>query len=442
MATKHEEIIHYLENLPIGRKVSVRALARNLKVSEGTAYRAIKSAELSGLVATIERVGTVRIEKDRPKKLDELSFADILDLIDGRVLGGGKGVDKTLKKFVIGAMTETAMIPYISPMSLVIVGNRDEAQKIALTHGAAVLITGGFQASREIIGLADEAELPLISTNYDTFTVASLINREISNKNIKQDIMTVADVFQSVEQIQVLRQTQKVSDYQALRRSTNQTRFSVVTDKGRLVGIVTLQDIRGHSEGTLLDKVMVKNPITVTRHTSLANAIHLLTSNSIDLLPVVDRNFNLVGILNRASVQGRDRPLLSHERTWTLQYQVSESLYTIEQNEANSHRPFPDWGVHVTPQMANEIGALSIGVLSELLTLATTRSLRIYQQKASMVDQIDLNYFRLVQIDHELEIQLKVVNENRRRTTFDIDVISDHTLVAKALVTCQVIEDI
>lgn len=114
MATKHEEIIHYLENLPIGRKVSVRALARNLKVSEGTAYRAIKSAELSGLVATIERVGTVRIEKDRPKKLDELSFADILDLIDGSVLGGGKGVDKTLKKFVIGAMTETAMIPYLA----------------------------------------------------------------------------------------------------------------------------------------------------------------------------------------------------------------------------------------------------------------------------------------------------------------------------------------
>ena len=88
-------------------------------------------------------------------------------------------------------MTETAMIPYISPMSLVIVGNRDEAQKIALTHGAAVLITGGFDATKENIDLADEAALPLISTNYDTFTVASLINREISNKNIQQDRKSV-----------------------------------------------------------------------------------------------------------------------------------------------------------------------------------------------------------------------------------------------------------
>lgn len=441
MATKHEEIIHYLEKLPIGRKVSVRVIARDLKVSEGTAYRAIKSAETNGLVATIERVGTVRIEKDRPKKIDELSFADVLDVIDGRVLGGANGLDKELNKFVIGAMTETAMIPYISPMSLVIVGNRDEAQKIALTHGAAVLITGGFDATKENIDLADEAALPLISTNYDTFTVASLINREISNKNIQQDIMTVADVFAPVDQIQVLRQTQKVADYQALRRSTNNTRFAVVTDKGRLVGVVTLQDIKGFSEGTLLDKVMVKNPITVTRHTSLANAIHLLTSNSIDLLPVVNRNFDLVGVVNRNNVQALDQPL-SHERTWTLQYQISESMYTIEHEQVETDAIFPDWGVHITPQMANELGALSIGVLSEFITLATTRSLRIYQQKASMVDQIDLNYFRLVQIDHDLEIHLNVVNENRRLATFDVDMISDHTLVAKALVTCQIIEEI
>ena len=117
-------------------------------------------------------------------------------------------------------------------------------------------------------------------------------------------------------------------------------------------------------------------------------------------------------------------------------------MYTIEHEQVETDAIFPDWGVHITPQMANELGALSIGVLSEFITLATTRSLRIYQQKASMVDQIDLNYFRLVQIDHDLEIHLNVVNENRRLATFDVDMISDHTLVAKALVTCQIIEEI
>lgn len=55
MATKHEQIIQYIQNLPIDSKISVRSIARNLKVSEGTAYRAIKSAENLHLVATKER---------------------------------------------------------------------------------------------------------------------------------------------------------------------------------------------------------------------------------------------------------------------------------------------------------------------------------------------------------------------------------------------------
>ena len=44
MATKHDQILMYIENLPIGDKISVRSIAKTLSVSEGTAYRAIKAA--------------------------------------------------------------------------------------------------------------------------------------------------------------------------------------------------------------------------------------------------------------------------------------------------------------------------------------------------------------------------------------------------------------
>lgn len=40
-----------------------------MKVSEGTAYRAIKEAENKGFVSTIERVGTIRIEQKKKKIL-------------------------------------------------------------------------------------------------------------------------------------------------------------------------------------------------------------------------------------------------------------------------------------------------------------------------------------------------------------------------------------
>ncbi len=47
----------------------MRQIAKEMGVSEGTAYRAIKDAETKGYVSTIERVGTIRIEQKRKKIL-------------------------------------------------------------------------------------------------------------------------------------------------------------------------------------------------------------------------------------------------------------------------------------------------------------------------------------------------------------------------------------
>ena len=64
--TKHEQLMQYIQQVKIGTKLSVRTMAEELGVSEGTAYKAIKEAEMQGLVSTKERIGTVRI--DRKKK--------------------------------------------------------------------------------------------------------------------------------------------------------------------------------------------------------------------------------------------------------------------------------------------------------------------------------------------------------------------------------------
>lgn len=49
MATKHDQILKHIEELPIGDRISVRSIAKSLSVSEGTAYRAIKDAKILGL---------------------------------------------------------------------------------------------------------------------------------------------------------------------------------------------------------------------------------------------------------------------------------------------------------------------------------------------------------------------------------------------------------
>ncbi|MEL1206298.1 hypothetical protein AADX86_13005, partial [Staphylococcus epidermidis] len=77
---------------------------KTLSVCEVTAYREINAAQNNGLVSTIERVGTIRIEQKLKGKIENLTFEEIVQVIDGEVLGGRAGLDKLLDKFVIGAM--------------------------------------------------------------------------------------------------------------------------------------------------------------------------------------------------------------------------------------------------------------------------------------------------------------------------------------------------
>ncbi len=50
-------------------------------------------------------------------------------------------------------MTPAAMRPYITRNSLLIVGNREDAQRLALEDGAAVLITGALKQVPRLLRL-------------------------------------------------------------------------------------------------------------------------------------------------------------------------------------------------------------------------------------------------------------------------------------------------
>src|SRR5690606_17031531 len=139
LTTKHQQLLEYIEQLPLGSKISVRQMARTMGVSEGTAYRAIKEAEARGLVSAMPRVGTVRIEVKEEHNIQRLTFAEVVNIVDGAVLGGRAGLHKALSKFVIGAMKIESMARYIEANSLLIVGDREDAQRLALSRGPGVL---------------------------------------------------------------------------------------------------------------------------------------------------------------------------------------------------------------------------------------------------------------------------------------------------------------
>ncbi|MFP6334487.1 DRTGG domain-containing protein, partial [Bacillus subtilis] len=143
---------------------------------------------------------------------------------------------KTLTKFAIGAMEIEDVVKYVSPHTLLIVGNRKVVQLAALKRGSAVLITGGFNTSEEIIQYADEHELPILSSNYDTYLVANIINRAMYNQMIRKEILVVEDIVKTVTEDMVVFDNMSLSDYKTKARETGHSRFPVIDENWRLVG--------------------------------------------------------------------------------------------------------------------------------------------------------------------------------------------------------------
>ncbi len=441
MATKHDLIIAHIESLPVGERISVRGIAKELDVSEGTAYRAIKDAESSGIVSTIQRVGTIRIERKLKKHIEKLTFAEVSKIVEGEVLGGSAGLEKDLNKFVIGAMEEKAMERYITPGSLMIVGNRTNVQKLALKEGAAVLITGGFETTPEIETIADEQALPIISTTYDTFTVATMINRALSDQLIKKDILLVGDIYMPLDKTQYLETTELVKDYKALSELTTHTRFPVVNKNRRVVGIVTAKDVLEKSDQQVIERIMTKDPRMAKKTMSVASVSHQMIWEGLEVMPVVTDDLSLLGIVTRQDIMKamqlvQRQPQVSD----TISDQIAGQIQMVEYDFEGNKLEQPEFRFIVTPQMVNELGTISFGVLSEIIASAAKRSLLINQRRNTWIEQVNLHYFRLIQLESEVVLRPKILEFGRRSAKLDIEIFIENSLVGKAIVVCQVME--
>jgi len=85
--------------------------------------------------------------------------------------------------------------------------------------------------------------------------------------------------------------------------SSKQFRHVLVTDEAQLAGVVSDRDVlrallrRPDAGNAAVATVMTRDPITIGPDAPISEAIHLLTSNRINCLPVVGADRQLQGIL-------------------------------------------------------------------------------------------------------------------------------------------------
>lgn len=169
-----------------------------------------------------------------------------------------------------------------------------------------------------------ELQVPIVSAAMDTVTEAKLaiaIAREggigVIHKNMS--------IVEQAKQVQIVKRAENGMIYDpitikrgstvgqalALMKEYKIGGIPVVDNDGKLVGIVTNRDLRFERNNyKLVDEVMTsENLVTTNQSTDLEAAADILQQHKIEKLPVVDKDYKLVGLVTYKDItKAKDKP--------------------------------------------------------------------------------------------------------------------------------------
>ncbi|MCY3035231.1 MULTISPECIES: DRTGG domain-containing protein [Aerococcus] len=431
MTTKHEQVIQYIKDLPVDHSISVRSLARNLDVSQGTAYRGIKEAENRGLVQTIDRVGTVRVEEAESPKYQAMSVGEVVSLTNAKVFGGEQGLDYMIRDFIIGAMKVSSIASYLKPNLLMITGNRDNVQELALSHDVPVIISGGFSPSQRMVDLANQRQIPLLGVSFDSYSTVKIINKVLVERAIQQNIVLVEDIYVPLDRVKFLFQDDKVSRYRQLNEESNHTRFPVLNHNYEVVGVIAAKDILDANADTPIVEVMTPSPLVAKLKMSVASITQLMLWDNLEMAPVVDDQGKLVGIMSRQDVL---YTMQFNENAAYKDYRL-EILLNDKLKRAASDRSELFYTFQSDGSFANHLGTLSESLLATLINVATCRYVKDAIGELAIIESMNYYYFAAVDCDKSIQIYPEMLYHSRQNCKISIKVYYQQFNIAQAIIS-------
>lgn len=160
-------------------------------------------------------------------------YRSMADTLNGQIVVGNEHGYFIRGKVLVGAANPQVMDEHVEEDDLLILGDREEAQLHAIRVGAScIVVTLGTPISDEVKSLAQKNSCVVISTPFDTYTAARLINQSIPVKFLmkKNDLVTFhMDDF-----------TNDIQDIMARLRHRD---FPVLDKKGRYIGTISRRNM-------------------------------------------------------------------------------------------------------------------------------------------------------------------------------------------------------
>lgn len=396
-STKHEQVIRHIESLAVGDKVSVRQLAREMGISEGTVYRAIKEAENLGLVSSIPKVGTIRIEPSVERSLDTLSYDELVSVLEGRFLSGKMQGQETPKAYFVATGEEKIRSKNLGKETLIIAEYDRGLLSYVLEHRLPLLLCGHEKVTDYDLSRANLNNVLLISTPHEIFETISLINQIIFERVENRDLLRIEAIM--TQEVWTLDISDRVSDWHALFKRTGFSRFPVVDSEGVLYGLVTARDITDTTPSIPISDVMIKKPITVKKDDLVSYLARLLVWESVELVPVIEGE-KLIGVVSRQDIIEALQSLQKQPQFGETYDNTVMSGFSLL-----STKPNVIIGGQTKEFMTNEYGEVSISNLSTIASNMAKIAMRISYDEIVEVRQINLSNLKSIGMNVDLSVK-------------------------------------
>jgi manganese-dependent inorganic pyrophosphatase len=164
-------------------------------------------------------------------RLDEihLEVRNVVDTLGGQLLVEASS-RRLRDKVMVAAMDLDTVRRRIEPDCMMVMGDREDAQRAVIEGGiGALVITGGLPVSDAILMLAREKNVTLISSPHNTFTTVRLLNLSIPISHVMSSDMLAAHIDDPLDELR-----DKLSQ---------QRTIPVIDSSRRVVGVVSRSDL-------------------------------------------------------------------------------------------------------------------------------------------------------------------------------------------------------